>query len=151
MATKRTMPTQGHARKHRGGTAGKASGNPSRKPAVTTARVADGVVVVIDGVEHVAVPVAEYRRLIDLASDAPTLPKPDRKGRVNAVDYGRASIARELVNRRKLAGMTQADLADASGVRVETISRIEGGKHSARGATLDKLDASLTKAEKARK
>src|SRR6185436_7643759 len=75
----------------------------------------------------------------------PPLPKPNSDGTVNAVDYARASIAREIITRRQAAGMTQTELAKAAGVRVETLNRIENARHTADVATIAKLDAALPK------
>jgi transcriptional regulator with XRE-family HTH domain len=53
------------------------------------------------------------------------------------------SIARDLVNDRIRRGWTQTELARRSSVRLETISRIESGKHAPRQETLLKLDRAL--------
>ena len=54
------------------------------------------------------------------------------------------SIARDLVNDRIRRGWTQTELARRSGLRLETISRIEAGKHILRQETLVKLDRALS-------
>ena len=91
---------------------------------------------------------AEYERLLARAGEAvegdgPALPEPDKRGHVPAVDYLRASIARELIRRRKAAGLTQTELAGAAGVRQETISRIESGKHTVSGRVMASLERAL--------
>ena len=53
------------------------------------------------------------------------------------------SIARDLVTDRIRHGWTQTELARRSGVRMETISRIESGKHVPRQETLLKLERAL--------
>jgi DNA-binding XRE family transcriptional regulator len=78
---------------------------------------------------------AEYERLLAKAGEkvggeGPPLPEADAQGNFPAVDYLRASIARELVRRRKAAGLSQTELAERAGVRQETISRLESGKHT---------------------
>jgi len=62
-------------------------------------------------------------------------------------DLDRAGLARRLVDRRKRAGLTQAGLARAAGVRVETLNRIERGKHTPDFATVRKLVVAMQRAE----
>jgi transcriptional regulator with XRE-family HTH domain len=80
----------------------------------------------------------------------PPLPEPDEEGNYPAIEYLRASIARNVVRERVEAGLTQRELAKLSGVRVETLCRIETGKHTASTATIDKLDRALKAAAKKR-
>ncbi len=78
----------------------------------------------------------------------PALPSPDAKGRFPAVEYTRISLARNLIRDRKAAGLSQERLAELAGVRQETISRLETGKHSASPRTIEKLDKAITAAGK---
>lgn len=57
-----------------------------------------------------------------------------------------AAIARKLISRRIKAGLTQKALAKKAGVRLETICRLEGGKHSPTRETIARIDAALRKA-----
>src|SRR5437868_501571 len=89
-----------------------------------------------------------YERLLakageDVAGDGPALPKADAQGNFPAVEYIRASIARELIRRRRTAGLTQTELAERAGVRQETISRIESGRHTVTEAVMAKLERAL--------
>ncbi len=106
----------------------------------------------LDGREYVILPSDEYDRLAGLArvAEMPALPAADEEGNYPAVEYARASIARDLVRERVLARLTQRELARLAGVRVETLCRIETGKHTASTATLAKLDRALRGAEKKR-
>lgn len=99
----------------------------------------------LDGRRYVILVREEYERFLTLekAAALPPLPEPDAKGNLPAVEYARASIARDLVRRRAELGLTQRDLAKSAGVRVETLCRIETGKHTASTATLAKLEAAL--------
>jgi DNA-binding XRE family transcriptional regulator len=60
-----------------------------------------------------------------------------------------ASIAREIVADRKSAGLTQQELAKRAGIRQETLSRIESGKHPPTMKTLKKIDRALGKDSRA--
>jgi transcriptional regulator with XRE-family HTH domain len=59
------------------------------------------------------------------------------------VEYARASLARKLIRDRVAAGLSQRELATMAGVRVETLCRIETGKHTPSVPTVDKLDRAL--------
>jgi predicted transcriptional regulator len=77
------------------------------------------------------------------------LPEPDKDGNLPAVPYARASIARDIIQDRVKLGLSQKDLADKSGIRVETLCRIENAKHTASVSTIEKIDRALKAAEKA--
>ena len=84
--------------------------------------------------------------LEDRDPDLPALPPVDERGQYPAIATARAIIARQIVRGRKAAGWTQAELAARAGVRQETISRIETGKHSPGLKTMAKIDQALKKA-----
>ena len=67
------------------------------------------------------------------------MPKPDKHGRFPALQYARISLARDLIRDRKGVGLSQQRLADLAGVRQETLSRIETGRHTASPRTVDKI------------
>ena len=79
------------------------------------------------------------------------MPAVDADGNSNAIEFMRASIARRLNHDRRAAGLSQRRLAEMSGVREETISRIESGKHTATVRVIDKLDKAIRKAGAQRK
>lgn len=64
------------------------------------------------------VPGAHYSRLV----------RDSGRTHVHAGEYARASIGRDLRRGREKAGLTQAQVAARSGLRLETISRLENGK-----------------------
>jgi DNA-binding XRE family transcriptional regulator len=111
---------------------------------------------VIEGKRYILLREAEYESLCREAGrfenvpddDLPALPKPDRRGRVPAVEFSRVSLARDLICQRKAAGLSQQQLADAARVRQETISRIESGKHSVTIKTWDKVFKALETAQR---
>lgn len=102
----------------------------------------------LDNETFVVVPKEEYQDLMARAHGValPAYPRADRKGRRPAIAFALTSIAREIITRRLAAGWTQDKLARQAGLRVETISRLEGAKHHPQQATIDKIDRALTKA-----
>ena len=102
----------------------------------------------LDGKEYVIVPRTEYDRLARLAraADLPPLPKPDADGNYPAVEYARASLARKLIRDRAELGLTQKQLAELAGVRLETLCRIERGRNTPSVATIAKIDRAIRKA-----
>jgi DNA-binding XRE family transcriptional regulator len=101
-----------------------------------------------DGKPYVILPRDEYDRLTTLAKAAnlPPLPEPNANGNYPAVEYARASLARKIIRDRVAAGLSQRQLALRAGVRVETLCRIETGKHTPSVATIDKIDRALRRA-----
>ena len=96
------------------------------------------------GKRFVLVEESEYRRLSQAAkARAPTLPEADADGNRPAVPFARAVIARSLIEQRTRLGWTQAELARRSGVRAETLNRIERGHVTPDTATIAKLEALL--------
>lgn len=86
------------------------------------------------------------RLLEDIDPDLPALPAADERGHYPAIETARVIIARQIIRGRKAAGWTQAELASRAGVRQETISRIETGKHSPGLKTMAKIDLALRRA-----
>ncbi len=80
----------------------------------------------------------------------PRLAKPDREGNYPALEYVRASIARDIIRERKALGLTQEQLAKLSGVRQETICRLETGLHSPTVRTVEKIERALKRAARKR-
>jgi len=101
--------------------------------------------ILFDGKPYVLLPREEYDRLTMLskAADLPPLPKPDADGNYPAVDYARASLARKIIRDRVALGWSQAELSRRSGVRVETLCRVETGKVTPALGTVEKLDRAL--------
>ena len=106
--------------------------------------------ILLEGKPYVVLPRDEYERLATLAKagELPPLPQPDAYGNYPAVEYARASLARKIIRDRVAAGLSQRDLAARAGVRVETLCRIETGKHIPSVPTIDKLDRALKQAAK---
>jgi DNA-binding XRE family transcriptional regulator len=101
----------------------------------------------LDGKAYVILERQEYERLATLAkaADLPPLPQPDADGNYPAVEYARASLARKILRDRVAAGLSQKELAQLAGIRVETLCRIETGKHTPSVPTIDRIDRALKK------
>jgi DNA-binding XRE family transcriptional regulator len=83
------------------------------------------------------------RQAKKVESRLPAYPPADAKGNRPALDYIRASIARDIIKERQALGLTQEQLAKLAGLRQETLSRLESGKHSPTVRTVDKIDQAL--------
>jgi ribosome-binding protein aMBF1 (putative translation factor) len=113
----------------------------------------------VAGRQFVLIEQSEFERLCARAGEAsaigddavPPLPKADKQGRVPALEFARASLARDIIRDRRAAGLTQSELADRAKTRQETISRIESGKYSASVKLIDRIDEVLQTALKARR
>jgi ribosome-binding protein aMBF1 (putative translation factor) len=101
----------------------------------------------LNGKAYVVVPKDEYEMTQKLAK-LPPLPEPDDQGNYPAVEYARANLARDVILARTRLGLSQAGLARRAGIRVETLNRIESGKHTPTIPTIDKIDRALKAAEK---
>lgn len=115
-------------------------------------------IIQVKGRRFVLVPVAEFRRLTRTAeaasaaeSSLPPLPTADAAGNLPALDYMRASIARGIIKDRKALGLTQQALAKLAGLRQETLSRLESGRHSPTVRTVEKIDRALKRQAVGRK
>lgn len=102
--------------------------------------------VTLEGGEYVIIEKSEYDRLMKIAN-LPAYPEPDAEGTYPAVDYARVSLARKLIRRREALGWSQAELAKQSGMRVETLNRIERGKSTPSLQSVQRLDEAMRKAE----
>lgn len=112
-------------------------------------------VVSVKGKRYVMVEERELRRLEKLAAKAaaadsrlPEYSRADADGNRPAVEFARVSIARTIIKERRAAGLSQDELARRAGVRQETISRLESGKHSPTVRTVEKIERALRLATK---
>ncbi len=105
----------------------------------------------IRGKRCVAIEETELHRLERLAgreAPLPPLPPADAKGTRPALEYIQASIARDIVKERRALGVSQSQLAKLAGLRQETVSRLESGKHSPTVRTVEKIDQALKRCAK---
>lgn len=105
---------------------------------------------ILDGKEYVIMRRHEYEAIAgELGDKLPPLPEPDAEGLTPAVEYGRALLARKLIQRREALGITQAALARMAGMPKETVNRVERGKVNPAATTLKRILRALDKAESA--
>ena len=97
-------------------------------------------------VVHLRTTLHKLKKLVEEEGDPdfPPMPPMDDKGCYPAQEAIRIGLARTIIERRKAAGWTQEQLARAAGVRQETVSRLETGKHAPNIRTVDKIDLALT-------
>lgn len=100
----------------------------------------------IDGKKLVVLTEEAFAELMEKAGVLPPLPPADKRGARDALAFADAAIARKLISRRIRAGLTQKELAKRAGIRLETICRLEGGKHAPTRETIARINAALTKA-----
>ncbi len=103
----------------------------------------------LGGKDYVILSSKEYDRLTSLVA-MPPLPEPDAAGNYPAIEYVSASIARSVIRERIALNLTRHELAKLAGVRVETLFRIETGKHTASTGAIAKLDRALKTAATAK-
>jgi DNA-binding XRE family transcriptional regulator len=81
----------------------------------------------------------------------PPLPPVLPNGNREALPYIRASIARSIIKERRELGLTQVQLAKLAGIRQETLSRLESGKHKPNVRTVERIDAAFRRKRAKRK
>ena len=101
----------------------------------------------VAGKKFALVPLEDYRQLLKGArpndSALPPLPKPLAGGNYPARQFMRASIARDIIQRRRAAGLSQAELARRADIQPAVLNRIEKAKVDAQTATVDKILSAL--------
>ena len=102
---------------------------------------------VVDGKRFVILPEEEYARLASQDDSLPPFPRPDADGNYPAVEALTAGLARSLIRRRRALGWSQAELARRAGVRLETVNRLELGKHVLTLPTVSKIERALERGE----
>ncbi len=100
---------------------------------------------IVNGQRFVLLPEKEYDRLAAREGPPAPLPRPDADGNYPAVAALTAGLARSVTRRRQALGWTQAELARRAGVRVETVNRLELGKHVPSLPTVSKIERALAR------
>jgi DNA-binding XRE family transcriptional regulator len=96
--------------------------------------------VVIERKKYVLVPYKEYRKL---THGVPSLPAADLDGSRPALAFADAAIARCIVRDRQKVGLSQKELAELAGIRVEVLNRAERGVVVPSVRTLQKIENAL--------
>jgi DNA-binding XRE family transcriptional regulator len=107
---------------------------------------ADAPRVRLGGEWYVIVRESEFRRLCQAAGErgaSQDLTELGLLADLSPLAAADGSLGKRLVDRRRLAGLTQKDLAERAGIRVETLNRIEHGRTTPDFATVRKLVVSL--------
>jgi DNA-binding XRE family transcriptional regulator len=91
------------------------------------------------------------RQATKMESGLPAYPTADEKGNLPALDYCRVSIARDIIKKRRALDFTQEQLAKLAGLRLETLIKLESGKHSPSVRTVDKIDQALKRYAKTKR
>ena len=110
--------------------------------------------VMVRGKRCVMIEETELRRLERQAGKAesplPPLPAADAMGNRPALEYIQVSIARDIIRERRSLCLSQLRLAELAGLRQETVSRLESGKHSPTVRTVEKIDQALKRYAKSK-
>lgn len=98
----------------------------------------------IDGKAYVIIERDEYQELkmSSYKTDFPEIPPRGKHG-YPAVQLGWATIGRDVIVKRRKAGLSLKDVARLAGIRVETLCRIEKGKHIPSIKSIDRIEAAL--------
>ena len=102
----------------------------------------------LGGVRYVIVREAMFEELCRRANVPASGGAPPSDGPAPGFDLDRVSLAEKLARRRRLAGLSQAELARRAGVRPETLNRIERGRTTPDFATIRKLVVAMGDVER---
>ena len=101
----------------------------------------------LPGKKFVLIAESEYRRLTRHKEAAvPPMPAMSPDGTYPAAQAMRAMMARKIIAARTAVGLSQATLARNAGLRVETLNRLEKGKHTPDLGTMAKINKALDNA-----
>jgi ribosome-binding protein aMBF1 (putative translation factor) len=86
-------------------------------------------------------------RARDESRDAlPPLPPANERGNYPALETARTILARNIIQDRRKAGLSRAELAKRARIREATLAKVESGQYSVSVATIDRIDRALKKA-----
>ena len=99
---------------------------------------------IISGKQYYLLPSAEYHKIIEKKPAGPDrLPS----GNFPAGHALRVSIARQIIDERNRLGLSQRGLADAAGIPVATLNRIERATRTPHVSTMAKIESALKKCQ----
>jgi len=81
--------------------------------------------------------------IITVVCANPPPPPLSADGTYRAAEAMRAMMARKIIAARTAVGFSQSALARKAGIRVETLNRLEKGKHTPDLATMAKINRAL--------
>ena len=81
-------------------------------------------------------------------ADMPSLPSMGLDGNYPALEYARASLARDIISTRRRLGLSQVELARRAGIPPESLNRVERARTNPTIKTVEKIDRALKAAEK---
>ena len=112
-------------------------------------RVAENYEVVsLDGVKYAVVRESVFRELCRRAKvESAGRRTADAHQATELAELDRESLTRRLTDRRKRAGLSQAELARRAGIRAETLNRVERGRTTPDFSTIRKLVIAMNEAE----
>ena len=82
----------------------------------------------------------DFDALMEKAGVLPPLPPAAQDGSRDALAFADAAIARGVIQDRIQQGWTQKELAKRAGLRLETICRLESGKHAPTRETIARIE-----------
>jgi DNA-binding XRE family transcriptional regulator len=105
--------------------------------------------VIVKGKRMVMLGETEFDLLLQRADLwEPVMPEPDADGLYPAIETGFISLAIDIIRDRRRLGLTQADLARLTGIRLATLQRVESGERRPTSVrTIEKIDKALQAAE----
>jgi len=101
----------------------------------------------LDGIRYVILRESAFEQLCVTAGLPQGKPSSSDDAWTSSLDLDRATLAEKLVRRRRLAGLSQAELARRAGIRPETLNRIERGRTNPDFATVRKLVVAMDATE----
>lgn len=99
-----------------------------------------------DGRVYALVPLDAWEKLSTGELAMPAMPPEDEHGRMDAMAFARATIARGIIRDRTAAGLSQAELARRAGIDAATLNRIEKAKVTPDETTVRKIDRAIASA-----
>jgi DNA-binding XRE family transcriptional regulator len=101
----------------------------------------------LDGVRYVILHETTYEYLCKKARVKQAEPPMDAASLSPETGIDRKTLAKKLIRRRQVAGLSQTELARRAGVRPETLNRIERGKTTPDFTTIRKLVVAMNATE----
>jgi ribosome-binding protein aMBF1 (putative translation factor) len=101
----------------------------------------------LDGIRYVILRESLFEQICRKAKIKDIGYSPDEELSSPDLETDKVLLAKKLIRRRQAAGLSQIELARRSGIRPETLNRIERGKTTPDFATIRKLVLAMNAAE----